>query len=186
MEIDEDGRDRPAQAVPGQNVGSGAERAVERVHEQAAHRLQHQGAAPSFHLDQRGTRARCAGWKIHRADQARGLGDVGYDLFAIPGVIAECDHVGAGGEQRIRHIRGETEAVRGVLGVDHRKLDAKRVRSPGSLAATASRPVRPTTSPMNRMRIRFVLAEDHAVLGRHSVESLVVGPAGTSSSSCAA
>ena len=75
--------------------------------------------------------ARRAGRKIQRAQQPRVLGDVGDDLLAVPGVVAQRDHVGAGGEQRARHVGGQAEAVRGVLGVHHREVDAQRLAQPG-------------------------------------------------------
>ena len=53
------------------------------------------------------------------------LGQVGDDLLAVPGVVAERQHVGAGGEQRLGHLWAEAEAVRGVLGVHHHQIEAK-------------------------------------------------------------
>ena len=47
------------------------------------------------------------------------------DFLAVPGVVAQRDHVGAGGEQRARHFGRQAEAVRGVLGIHHREVDAQ-------------------------------------------------------------
>ena len=73
-------------------------------------------------------------------------------------------------------MSGATEPVRGVLGVHHRQVDARTPRNRGSAAATASRPERPTTSPMNRMRIQGSLAGDHAVIRRHRVQRHIRRP----------
>ena len=137
--------------------GRDAERAVERVHVEPPHRLQHQRPPPARHLHHHRTATRRARRIVQRTEQPGGLGDVGNDLLAVPGVVAQRDHVGAGGEQRGRHVGSEAEPVRGVLGVHHGEVDAQRRRSLGSDVATASRPVRPTTSPMNRMRIHLSL-----------------------------
>ena len=49
-------------------------------------------------------------------------------------MVAQGDDVGAGGEQRARHVGRQAEAVRGVLGVDHREVDPQilaQTRQPG-------------------------------------------------------
>src|SRR4051812_25294197 len=50
-------------------------------------------------------------------------------------------------------------------------------RKSGSRAPTVSRPVRPNTSPRNRI-LTMVPAADDAVLGRHGIEPDVVGANG--------
>ena len=87
--------------------------------------LQHQRAPPVAQGHHDAARAGRAGRIVQRPEQARGLGDEGNDFLAVPGVVAEREDVGAGGEQGARHLGRQAEAVRGVLGVDHREIDAQ-------------------------------------------------------------
>ena len=53
------------------------------------------------------------------------LGEVGLDLGAPPGVVAERDHVGAGGEQPLGELRRDPDAVGRVLAVHDAEADAE-------------------------------------------------------------
>ena len=59
-------------------------------------------------------------------------------------------------------------------------------RSPGSAAATVSRPVRPTTSPRNRMRIQFFPQRMMPCSVAMASSATSFGPLGTASTCCAA
>ena len=72
---------------------------VERIHEDAAHRVHHQHARAVLGLDHRRALARRAFGKIDRADELRRALDEDQSLALIPGVIAERHRVGAGADQ---------------------------------------------------------------------------------------
>ena len=72
--------------------------------------------------DDREAAARRLGREVRRADDAIGGGEVGRDLLAAPGVVAERDRVGAGGEEALGELRRDADAVGDVLAVD----DAER------------------------------------------------------------
>ena len=122
MEIDDRGLHVDAEFVPLQQLLDGAERIIERVHEKAAHGLGYQDFAVVGQGDHRRAGAGRAGWEIQRTDQARFAGNEGDDLLAVPGVVAKGDGIGAGGEQCLGHVRGQAEAVRGILGVDRNEI----------------------------------------------------------------
>ena len=63
---------------------------------------------------------RALGAEIRRAQDARALIQIGLQLRAGPGVIAERDHVGPGAEDEIGLLRRDADDI-GVFAVDHRK-----------------------------------------------------------------
>jgi hypothetical protein len=59
-------------------------------------------------------------------------------------VVSEGDHVGAGGEDLLRDLRRDPQAVRGVLAVDRAEVDAELLAQAGQQpfdCAGAGRPV---------------------------------------------
>ena len=99
-------------------------------------------------------------WEVQRAEQPRCLGDIRDDLLAVPGVIAEGNHIRPRGEQRAGHVRRKAEAVRGVLRVDDRKVDAqiptqtrqpRGHRIPAGAADHVAQKKYPQVSPPHRM-----------------------------------
>ena len=154
----------------------GAERAIQRVHVQPPHRLQHQRLAPVRQRDHHAAAARRPGWKIHRAEQARRLRDKGNDLLAVPGVVAQRDHVRPGGEQRLRHVGAQPEAVRGILGVDDRQVDAQRRAQPRQGRRHRLATGAPDHVAQEQDAHSILLAADDAPLGGDGVERHVVRP----------
>ncbi len=125
MEIGDHGVHGNAQAVLAQQFGGDAERIVVRLHEQATHDLQHQRAAAVGEVDHDRAMAGCAGREVQRAQQARLGFDVAQQFLAVPGVVAEGNDVGAGGEQVGGHGGCEAEAVAGVFAVHHDQIEGK-------------------------------------------------------------
>ena len=62
------------------------------------------------------------GAEVRRAEDARALVQIGLQLGARPGVVAEGDDVGPGTEDEIRLLRRDADDV-GVLPVDHGEGD---------------------------------------------------------------
>jgi hypothetical protein len=56
---------------------------------------------------------------VRRAQDRVVLVEVAEDLAPLVGVVAERDDVHAGGEQLVGDLRGDPQAARGVLAVDH-------------------------------------------------------------------
>ena len=51
--------------------------------------------------------------------------DVGQQVLAVPGVVAEREHVGTGGEQGVGHVGRQAEAVAGIFGVYHHQIQGQ-------------------------------------------------------------
>ena len=117
--------------VPRQFRLGGAEGVVQGVHEQAAHDVDHQGAAAVPELRDVGAAAGGAGREVGRADDPRLGFEEGDDLPPVPGMVAEGDHVGAGLQEGPGHVGGEAEAVGGVLAVHHHEVEPEAIAQSG-------------------------------------------------------
>ena len=103
---------------------SGREGIVEGVHEEAAHHVDDQDAAARMGLDQVGAAPGRAG-RIVRRPQQPGLAlDEDERLALVPGMVAERDRVGAGGEDLVADRLRDAEAAGGVLAVDDDAVEA--------------------------------------------------------------
>lgn len=177
---------RPAQPVLRQFGLHGAEGVVEQFHEEPAHRLHHQGAPAARHVHHHRPAAGRARRVVQGADHARFLLEVGDDLLAVPGVIAQRQHIRPGGKQRARHLGRQAEAVRGVLRIHHHEVErevAPQARQ-GRPHRVAPRPPHdipekedPHAAPMQCTSPRSVAIRSKRISN---------GPAGTSCISCAA
>ena len=96
---------------------------VERVHEDAAHGVDHEHPLAVLGFDQRRAAARRAGRIVDRPDQGLGAFDEDQRLSLVPGMIAERDGVGAGVDQFAIDRLGDAEAAGGVLAVDHDQIE---------------------------------------------------------------
>ena len=96
---------------------------VERVHENAAHGIDHQRALAVLGVDQRGAAAGRALGVIDRANEARRALDEHQRLALVPRMIAERDGVGAGVDQLVVDDLGDAEAAGRVLAVDHDEIE---------------------------------------------------------------
>ena len=88
------------------------------------------------------------------------VADEGDDLLAVPGVVAEGDDVRPGFEHRPRHVRRQAEAVRGVLPVHDRQIDAQpsaqlRQRGEHRLAAGAPDNIAQEQNAHHASRVKF-------------------------------
>src|SRR4051794_15929249 len=77
------------------------------------------GEAQAVALDDRHARAGVRAQVVVRAQQPRLAIEVGEDLAAVVGVVAQGDHVDAGAEQLVGGLRGDPHPARAVLAVDH-------------------------------------------------------------------
>ena len=112
------------------SASSGAERIVERVHEQPAHDVDHHDLLAARRLEQVGAPARRAGRKVDRPQQALVLRDIGDDLALVPDVVAGGDAVDARLVQLGADLGGDAEARGGVLAVDHHEIEAELLAQP--------------------------------------------------------
>ena len=99
------------------------ERIVHRVHEDAAHGVDHQRALAVLGVDQGGAAPGRAFRIIDRADQPRRALDEHQRLALVPGVIAERDGVGAGVDQLVVDRLGDAESAGGVLAIDDDEVE---------------------------------------------------------------
>ena len=122
VDVDEGRLDIQAQFMARQQVLDGAERIIQRVHEQPSHYLGDEDFAAIPQRDHGSAGARRAGRKIQRADQPRLAHNIGNDFLAIPGVVAERNGVRAGGEQSFRHFRRQAKAMRGIFRIHRHEI----------------------------------------------------------------
>ena len=61
--------------------------------------------------------------EVRRADDPVGLVEERDEVALAPDVVAERDRVGAGGEELLGELRGQADAVRGVLAVHDAEVD---------------------------------------------------------------
>ena len=99
------------------------ERIVERVHVDAAHGVDDEGASAGVGLDHGGAAARRAGRIIERPDQTRRALDKDQRLLLIPGVIAERHRIDAGLDQFAIDRLGDAEAAGGVLAIGDDQIE---------------------------------------------------------------
>jgi len=76
-------------------------------------------------LDDSRAPPRLATQEVGRPHDRRVAVEVGIDLAAVVGVVAERDHVGAGGEEPFGELGRDAGAVRDVLAVDDAHVRAK-------------------------------------------------------------
>src|SRR5690606_9572006 len=100
----------------------GAERIVERVHEDAPHHLDHRQTTGSAGVEdvrtESGRARRVVGW----TQEPRRLLHHLECLGLIETVVAKRDDIGAGIAEVLEVLAGEAEAARGVLAVDYRQV----------------------------------------------------------------
>ena len=118
VDVDHDGVGDLAQRAGLELPVGGGEGIVEGVHEDAADQVDDQDAAARMGLDQAGAAARRAGRIVGRAEQLGLALDEDERLALVPGVVAEGDRVGAGGEDLVADRLRDAEAAGGVLAVD--------------------------------------------------------------------
>ena len=123
MDVDDDGVGGFAQRARHQLAVDGGERIVERVHEDAAHGIDHQHARAVLGLDHGRAAARRAGRIIDRPDQLRRALDENQRLLLVPGMIAERDGIGAGLDQLAIDRFGNAETAGRVLAIDHDQIE---------------------------------------------------------------
>ena len=125
MDVDDGGLHGAAEGVALQLRLHGAERVIQRIHEQPAHDVDDQGLTAIIQHRHEGAAAWRAGGEVHRADDpVLGL-QVGDDLLAVPGVVAQGDDIAAGQEEGARHVRREAEAVAGILAIHDHQFGAE-------------------------------------------------------------
>ncbi len=88
-------------------------------------RLSDRDARPVSSGDDRRAAPRGREWKVRRTHDRRGGGEVGADLLAPPGVVAERDRVRACGEQPLREPRRDPDPVGDVLSIDNARIDVE-------------------------------------------------------------
>ena len=107
------------------HVAVGDDEGVVRVgvEREAAHEVEH-AHVPKLALVDGDAAPRTLGGVVGRAQDARALVQIGLQLGARPGVVAERDHVRARAEDQIRLLRRDAYHVR-VFAVDDRERDVQ-------------------------------------------------------------
>ena len=123
MHVDDDG------------VGGGAQRArrdlalqrregiIQRIHEDAAERVDDEHARAVAGVEHRGAAPRRALGIIDRTDQPRRPLDEDQRLLLVPGMIAERDGIGAGAGEILVDGLGDAEAAGGVFAVHDDEIE---------------------------------------------------------------
>ena len=125
MHVDDDGVGGHPHRTGGQFLFDGTERAVHRVHVDAAQHIHDQHGLARLGLEQIGP----GPGGVHQAgivggaDQARLAHDIGQSLALVPAVVAQRQTVRPGHEQLARRVLGNAETTRGVLGIDHYEIE---------------------------------------------------------------
>ena len=109
------------------------ERIVERVHEQAAHQIDHQNAAAFVEHVEAPAGARGSLREIGRPQYPPIAWDVGDQLALVPDVIAGGQDVGPGVVKLAGEALGQAERRRRVLGIDDREIDPEVAPQPGKM-----------------------------------------------------
>src|SRR5215468_7279144 len=156
MDVDDDRVCRLLQWADGKLPLNRRERVVERVHEDAAHCIDDEYARAILGLDQRDTATGRAGGIIDRAQQLRRPFNENQRLLLVPGVITASDHVDTGIDEVLVDGFGDAEAARGVLAIERDEIEFPSLHERAEALEQIARPLRPTISPIKRMRIRHV------------------------------
>ena len=143
MHVDDDGVGVAAERAGGEFALDRGERIVERVHEDAAHGVDHQHARAVLGLDHGGAAPGRAGRIVERTDQPRRALDEHQRLALVPGMVAERDGVGAGVEEILIDRLGDAEAAGGILAVDDDEIELPV----GDQAGQALQHDRPAAAP---------------------------------------
>ena len=131
MHVDHDGVGAALQRAGRQFAVDDGERVVERIHEDAAHRVHDQDARAVPGLDHGGAAPGRAGRIIDRTDELRRAFDEHQRFALVPGVIAERDRVHAGIEEFVEDALGDAEAAGRVLAVEHNAIELPFGDQPG-------------------------------------------------------
>ena len=131
MDVDDDGVGGLAQRARHQLAVGGGERIVERIHENAAHGIDHQHARAVLGLDHRRATARRAGGIIDRPDQFWRPLDENQRLLLVPGMIAERDRIGTSLDQLAIDRLRDAETAGRVLAIDHDQIELPFLDEPG-------------------------------------------------------
>ena len=83
----------------------------------------HDAERDAVALDHAGAAARLRAHEVGRPEDVGLLVEVGLDLAVAVGVVAERDHVDAGGEQLVGVLRRDADAASGVLAVDDDEVE---------------------------------------------------------------
>ena len=124
MEVDDDGVDLLAERTGGKLALDAGEGIVERVHEDAPHRVHDEDAGAVPRHEDAGAAPRRAGGIVERTEEA--VLPLGEDqrLALVEDVVAGGHHVGAGVDDPAKDLLGDAEAAGGVLAVDGDEIDA--------------------------------------------------------------
>src|SRR6266478_498236 len=123
VNVDDDRVGRLLQRTGSKLALNRGERIVERIHEDAAHRIDHKRPRAVLGLDQRDAATGCAGGIIDRAQQPRRPFDENERLLLIPGMVAAGDHVGTGVDEVLIDRFGNAEAAGGVFAVKRNEIE---------------------------------------------------------------
>ena len=187
VEIDEDRIGLFAERAGGDRRFDGAERIVDRVHEHAAQRVDHQHAVAIAALDQIGAASGRARRHVDRPHQRRFALDIALRVALVPGVIAERHRIGTGGAQIAIVPLGQALAVAGVLAVDDDEIETVGRNDAGQALCYR---VTPRASDHIAKKQQLHAAAFSKVRAPFSVmiasSGISCGSRGTVSSSCAA
>jgi hypothetical protein len=125
VEIDDDGVRDFAERTGGKFAFHRREGIVERIHEDAAHRVDDENPLALRVLEEPRAASGGACGEVHRPDEPRLALDMDERLALVPGVIAERHHIDARIEEIVADRRRDAEAARRILAVHDHEIGAE-------------------------------------------------------------
>ena len=155
VDVDHDGVGDLRRAGRPRARGRPPRRVVERVHEQAAHDVDHQDARAARGYRSGSRRApacRADSWpgRSRRGCRSMNTSVSRWSQAWLPSVMASAPAA----RGFVADALGDAEAAGGVLAVDHHAIEAPALAQGRQALGMAVRPGRPTISPRNRRRIQ--------------------------------
>ena len=94
-------------------------------HEKICHHIGNSKPLACSIADDDNTLARCVFDHVIRAQQAWLGIYIGNDLTLVPDMIAGCQHICTGGEERIGNVRSDTKAAGGIFNIDDNEISGQ-------------------------------------------------------------
>ena len=113
----------------------GAERIVDRVHEDAAECVDHQHLPAVARRNQVGATAGRSSGHVERAEKRRLALDIAQRVALVEGMIAQRHHVGPGIAQAAEMPLGEAAPMAGILAVDDDEIETEALDQAGQPVA---------------------------------------------------
>jgi len=151
MDIDDHSIGRLAHRTSAELVLHGRKRIIERIHENAAHDIDHQHLMAGTGLIKPSPFARYAGGIVARTQNAVLVIDEGQNLALISPMVAGGDAIDPGAKKLIGHRPSQAEAARGIFGIGDDEIGFQDVFQAGELGRNHV-PARPPDDVANEQK----------------------------------